>query len=256
MNGRAELTEEQGFLLLHVWLVAVKELKVWMFPLLENMTANPSSTHRETEEGPQQTFHSFSAATNFLAFLFGLFVDVWARCHHGDNWNTPEPGSSGAPTKPGPAEPSRWCSGLTFIHHGWIQQRGNKSGPGQRHHSPDSAGQTGQHAGYCTGKPKQDGGEPGVGQLLETRVGATVAFNKQVLLYQYREVNEEDKSWRYVDHTVWKTITLNVKTIRERSASCNWTLITCYNSLLTAISACFTPISLWDRQLQQFSFVS
>lgn len=189
-----------GILSLNVWVVVMKELKVRMFPLLENMTTNPSSTHRDTEEGPPQTFRSFAAATNFLAFLVGLFVDVWARCHHGDYWNTPEPGSSGAPTKPGPAGPSRWYSGLTFIHHGWIQQRGNESGPGQRHHSPHSVGQTGQHAGYCTGKPKQDGGEPGVGPLLGTRVGAIAAFSKQVLLYQNRGVNDEDEGWRCVDH--------------------------------------------------------
>lgn len=158
--------QKSWFFLLHVGLMAVKELKVWMFPLLENIATNPSSTHRDTEEGPRQTFHSFSAATNFLLFLLGLFLDVWARRHHGDNWNTPEPGSSGAPTKPGP---SRWGSGLTFIHHCWIL-RGNESGPGQRHHSPHSAGQTGQHAGYCTGKPEQDGGEPRVGPRLETRM--------------------------------------------------------------------------------------
>lgn len=76
MSTEAGVKEQQGFSLLHVCLVAVKELKVWMFPLLENMTTNPSATPRDTEEGPQQTFHSFSAATNFLAFSVGLLVDV------------------------------------------------------------------------------------------------------------------------------------------------------------------------------------
>lgn len=54
----------------------MKELKVWMFPLLEHIPTNPSLTHRDTEEEPQQTFHRSSAASKFLPFLVELFVDV------------------------------------------------------------------------------------------------------------------------------------------------------------------------------------
>lgn len=67
VSGRAEL-RGAGILSAACVTAAMKELKACMFPLLENITTNPSSTHRDTEEGPQQTFHCSSAATTFLGF--------------------------------------------------------------------------------------------------------------------------------------------------------------------------------------------